>query len=293
MRRTLLFFIAGIAMSISVFAQDDRFSQLNESNLTGFGKPLVTALGSGINTGAFYSADIPSTFGFSFSIRTMLISVPDDQLTFTPSLPDGYTASEKTPTFFGKKQGASYAGQYGYVAFPGGIDETSIPFAMPQITASFMGTEALIRFVPTIKAGGEEFSFFGIGLKHKISQYIPLLPLDVAVQVLYNRLKFSDIVKGNNIAANIQASKKFGLFTAYSGLQYESSSFDFNYTFKGDPNSLDPSLKNDKKISASIDGDNNFRFILGGAVKLAMIVINADINVSSQTIYSTGLSFEF
>jgi hypothetical protein len=164
---------------------------------------------------------------------------------------------------------------------------------MPQVTASFMNTEALIRIVPTVKAGDEEFSFFGFGLKHNISHYIPLMPVDVAVQFLYNTLKFSDIVEGSNIAFNVHASKSFGLFTAYSGLQYESSNFDFNYTIEGDENSGDLSLRQDRKVSAEIEGDNNFRFILGGAVKLAMIVINADVNVSSQTVFSTGLSFEF
>jgi hypothetical protein len=293
MRKTILFFILCIITSFNLNAQDDRFSQLNEENIIGFGKPLVTALGSGINTGAFYSADVPSTFGFSFSIRAMLISIPDDQLTFTPTLPKGYTASEATPTFFGSKSGASYAGGNGYVTFPGGINETSMPFGMPQITASFMHTEAMIRFIPTIKAGEEEVSFFGIGIKHNVSHYIPFFPVDIAVQVMYNKLKFSDIVEGTNLAFNVHASKSFSMLTVYSGLQYESSNFDFNYTLKGDSESGDPSMRADREISAEIEGDNNFRFVLGGAVKLALIVINADINFSSQTIYSTGVSFEF
>jgi hypothetical protein len=293
MRRTLQFLILAALLCVQVNAQDDRFSQLNEENVAGFAKPLVTSLGMGLNSGAFHTADVSSTFGFGISFRFMYIMVPDDQRTFTPTLPDGYTANESTPTFYGSKTGASYAGPGGYITFPGGVDESAIPFAMPQITASFMGTEALIRFIPTIKAGEEEISFFGIGIKHSISQYIPLMPLDIAAQVMYNKIKFGSIVEGTNIVFNAQASKSFGLFTAYGGLQYESSKFDVNYTFEGDPNSQIPEFQQDRKISAEIEGDNNFRFIVGGTIRLAVIAINADLSLGSQTVVTTGLSFEF
>lgn len=292
MKKALQFLILCTLMSSLLIAQDDRFSQLNENNISGFAKPLVTSLGSGINSAGFHSASIPSTFGFSISLNAMLINIPDDQLTFTPDLPEGYEG-DPAPTFWGKKGGTAYFGPGNPIVMPGGINEQSLPFGMPQITASFMGTEALIRFIPTIKAGEEEISFFGFGIKHSVSRYIPFCPVDIAVQFLYNKLEFSDIIDGTNMAFNAHASKSFGLFTAYSGLQFESSKFDVNYTLEGDPNSGDPSLRQDRKISAEIKGDNKFRFVLGGAVKLAVIVINADVNLSSQTVFTGGLSFEF
>jgi hypothetical protein len=275
------------------FAQSDRFSQLTETNITAYAKPLVTTIGVGINSGSFYTAAVPELFGFSISFRVMLISIPNDQLTYTPTLPAGYATSPPAPTFWGAKGGQSYLGPGGYISMPGGINETSMPFGVPQITFSLLGTEALLRFVPTIKAGSEDFSFLGIGVKHSISRYIPLVPLDIAVQVMYNKFKLSSIVEGTNIAVNAEASKTFGLFTAYGGLQWESSKFDFNYTFKGDPNSGDPTLRANKNISASITGDDSFRLILGGNIKLAVVVINIDINLCAQTEFTTGLSFEF
>ncbi|MFO7445223.1 MAG: DUF6588 family protein [Ignavibacteriaceae bacterium] len=293
MRKALQFFSVVILLSFQVYAQEDRFSQLSETNVVGYAKPLATTLGMGINSASFYSANVPEFFGFSFSIRTMLISVPDDQLTFTPELPDGYAANEPSPTFWGEKGGNSYLGPNGYVSMPGGINEQSIPFGMPQIAASFMGTEVMLRFLPTIQLGEEDVNFFGIAVKHEITRYIPLLPLDIAVQVMYNKLQFSDIVEGTNLAFNAHASKTFGVFRAYSGLQYESSKFDLNYTLEGDENSGDPELRQDKKISAEVEGDNNFRFILGGAVKFSILVINADVNFGSQTVFTSGISLEF
>jgi hypothetical protein len=293
MKKYILFFILCISLSDHITAQEDRFRQLNEKNIIGFTKPLATTLGSGINSAEFYSAYIPKSFGFSISLRAMLISIPNKQLTFTPELPEGYIIDEPSPTFWGAKGGVSYLGTDGYISMPGGIDEKLIPLVMPQITAGFMGTEVLLRFIPKIKTGQEELSLWGVGISHSISQYIPSIPLSIAIQAMYNKLKLSDIVDGTNFAVNAHVSKSFGLFTTYSGLQYESSKFNLNYTLKGDINSGDLSLRIDRKISAEVKGDNNFRFILGGALNLSVIVINADVNLGSQIVITSGLSFVF
>lgn len=293
MKKTALLFFCSIMLCSSIFAQNDLINQLNENNIIGFSKPLATTLGMGINSGSFHSAYVPKTFGFSLSFRGMLITVPDDQLTYTPTLPNGYKTDSPSPTIWGKKGGASYLGPNGYYSLPGGIDEKNIPFVMPQLTFSALGTELLVRFIPSFKVGEENISFIGFGLKHSVSQYIPFCPVDIAVQAMYNKLEFSDIIKGTNLAFNAQASRAFGFFTAYGALQYESSKFDLNYTFKGDAGSPISELAQDRKISAQIEGDNNFRFILGGAIKLSVLVLNADVNLGSQTVFSGGLSFEF
>jgi hypothetical protein len=59
---------------------------------------------------------------------------------------------------------------------------------------------------------------FGFGIKHEISRYIPLLPLDIAVQFLYNNLEITNTLDLTAYAFNAHASKTFGVFTAYGGL---------------------------------------------------------------------------
>jgi hypothetical protein len=81
------------------------------------------------------------------------------------------------------------------------------------------------------------------------------------------------------------------MFIAYGGLQYESSSMDLSYYFE-DKNYYYPSSGNQIQ-NLTIDGDNNFRFTLGGAVKLGVFVINGDINLTKFTTYTTGLSLDF
>ncbi len=275
------------------FSQQDQFASFAENNINGYAQPFVTSLGVGLNSGGFYTAYVPRLFGFSISFRAMYIFIPNDQKTFTPTLPAGYTANEPTATFWGSKTGTSYTGPNGYLPSTGGINKSGVPFYMPQITGSLLGTEILIRYLPQLKVGDKNLNYFGIGIRHSISQYIPLIPLDLAVQILYNKLSVTDLIDANSFAVNGEVSKTLGMFTAYGGIQYESSKFDLTYTLNGDPSSPDPSLRQTRVINASIKGKDNFRVILGASVKLVVVVFNVDYNICSQSVLTGGLSLDF
>lgn len=294
MKKILTFFVLFVLCSSSVLSQvEDRFAALTQKNVELYAQPFATSFGTAMNSGGYHSADVASLFGFSISFQGMYMLIPDDDLTFTPVLPEGYT-SGPSATIFGDK-GSAYAGPAGYITTPPGVNLSAMPMALPQIGISLLGTEVLFRYLPEIEIGdgGEKLSLFGIGAKHSVSQYIPLIPIDVAVQVLYNKLEITDLLESKNLAFNAHASKTFGVFTPYFGLQYESSSLDLNYTIKGDPASGDPELRVDKEVGVSLDGDNTFRTTLGAALKLAIFVLNADVNLGAQTTFTGGLSFEF
>ena len=293
MKKFSLLLILLLFLYKPAFSQEDPFNTLKEADVTQFGQPFVTTLGTGLNSGGFYTASIPSVWGFSISFRGMLIFIPNDQMTFTPqNLPTGYQANPSTATFWGDK-GAIYTGRNGYITYPNGFNQKSVPFLIPQITASFLGTEVLIRYLPKISVGTEDVNYFGIGLRHGISQYLPLVPVDLAVQILYNKLTVTNLITATALAVNGEVSKTFGLLTAYGGLQYENSNFDLSYTLKGDPLSGDPSLRQSKNISTSITGKDHFRIIVGASVQLGFLVINADYNISSQPVLGGGLSLQF
>ncbi len=274
---------------VSSYAQvEDRFGYLDDTQISDYVKPLVTTLGTAFNSASYHSASIPKLWGFGISFNAMIILVPDDQLTYTPKLPENYLESGETATIWGDKGGA-FAGPDGFVVFPAGINKSSIPIGYPQISFSTMGTELLVRYLPKIDLGETDIGFWGVGISHSISQYIPLVPVDFAVQVLYNSFSMKDLVDASNIAFNVHASKSFGLFTGYAGLQYESSSMDLSYTYT-DPNSQNPVSQD---FTVSIDGDNSFRFTLGGTLKLAVVALNFDYSLGSQSVVTSGLSFEF
>lgn len=293
MKKTLTFLVLLVLSSSLSFSQwEDRFNKIAESNAKLYAQPFATAFGTAMNSGAFHSASISDVFGFSISFKGMYIMIPDDQLTFNPVLPEGYVANKPTATIFGNK-GSAYAGPDGYITLPPGLDVDKVPMAIPQITLSLLGTEALLRFVPDVDVGGKKLGLLGIGVKHSISRYIPLIPVDVAVQVLYNKFKITDLMDVKNLAFNAHTSKTFGILTPYFGLQFESTKLDLTYEIKGDQASGDPTLRQDRKVSLSLDGDNSFRAVLGASLKLAVIVLNADVSFGSQTVLGGGLSFEF
>jgi hypothetical protein len=261
-------------------------------------KPLSTFLGVYFNSGGYHTAHVPSTFGFRLSIIGMYTFIPQSQQSFNSNPPAGYNGGE-TATFFGG-QGGVYLGPQGFAVYPFGFDASSIPSGIIQISGSLVGAEVMLRYFPKLKFNDVETGLLGIGLKYSISQFIPLSPVDIAVQVLYNNLTF-DYVGDNvqntfnseskNLAINAHASKTFsGMFTLYGGLQYESSTLDIEYFFR-DPSGLYPDIA-DTIQKTEVDGENNFRVTAGGAVKLAAIVFNVDFNVTSQFTIVGGISLE-
>ncbi len=295
MKKLILLFALLLFISQSIYSQiDDRINQFGQKNIESFVKPLGTTLGTALNTGTYYTADYPTLFGFSIGFRGMLVLIPSSEKTFIPVLPRGYTASSPSATIYGAKDGgAAYGGANGYVTYPGGLGVSNIPVIFPQITGSLLGTEVLIRFVPDIKIKNQTLSFFGIGLSHSISRYIPLLPIDIAVQILYSKISLSGLFDVKDYAVNAHVSKTLGIFTAYGGVQYENTNVNISYTLKGDPNSGDPALRQDRTISASFTGDNHVRLTLGGALKLGFFLINADYSLITQPVISGGFSFVF
>jgi hypothetical protein len=284
------------------FAQSNiKFNSLPPTETSQYFQPLATYLGTYFSTGNYYTADVSSTFGFRFSIIGMWSVVPDNQKTFNPEpgLP-GVTDVAPTATVFGTK--ASYfLGNEGYFVYPTGLSLKAVPLGIYQFAGSLFNTELMLRFFPNSKFGDAKVGVFGIGVKHEISSHIPLLPVNVAVQILYNQLNFEYTgnetdkygkLTSKNFAINAHASKTFlEMFTVYTGLQYESSSSDFTYYFD-DPDNFYPTLGN-RIQDVKIDGDNHFRYTLGGAIKLGFFVINTDMNIASFTTYSLGLSLDF
>jgi hypothetical protein len=270
----------------------------NEANE--FAKPLSTFLGSYFNSGGYYSAELPKEFQFKFSIVGSYIMIPKSQQTFTPNPGiDGYNNLDATATIVGSK-GNVYLGPQGLISYPHGFDIASLPSGIYQAAGSYSGTELLVRFFPKIKVGDGETGFWGLGLKHNLTQWIKEPPLDVSIQLLYNNFGFEynsedpkDYVKteSKNLAVNVHASKTFSrMFIVYGGVQYESSKMDMDYYFR-DPNEIYPQLA-DQVLSTSIDGDNKFRFTAGAAIKLSVIVVNMDLNVTSQFTITSGISLQ-
>ncbi|MBI1932167.1 MAG: hypothetical protein HYS24_06490 [Ignavibacteriales bacterium] len=282
-----IFLLLFIIFTIQLNAQfEDRINELSEDLQKGYTTPLATWTGTYLNSGGYFTAGVSKTFGFKLSLVGMMIMIPEDQRTF--KLSDG----TETATFFGEK-GAAVPETEGYLVYPPGVNQTSVPAAIPQVAFSLLGTELMARFVPETVIEDVSIDLLGGAVKHSISQYIPLCPVDIAVQAMYNKLSIGspDLdISTTNFAINAHVSKSFGLAILYGGLQYEKTTMDIEYTFTGDE--LEGVFENDK-LKVNLEGENHVRLTLGAALKLAVFVLNADANIGSQTAFVAGLNFVF
>ncbi|MCJ7554054.1 MAG: hypothetical protein MUO34_09235 [Ignavibacteriaceae bacterium] len=303
MKKILSVFLLSVILFSSLsFAQTGMNpNSLPPNEASEYLRPLSTWFGTYLNSGTYYDADVSELFGFKFNLIGLWTLIPDDQKTFQPNPQiSGVENVDPSATVFGNKA-SYYLGSNGFYTYPTGLSLNAVPMGIYQFAGSFYNTELMLRFFPKVKFGDAKVGIFGFGIKHEISSHIPLLPVHISVQILYNNFALEYIgddpvnytkIKSNNFAFNVHASKTFaGMFIVYSGLQYESSTMDFGYYFEDENNSY-PELGNQVQ-NLSIDGDNSIRFTLGGAVKLGFFVVNADVNLTKLTTFTTGLSLDF
>jgi len=175
---------------------------------------------------------------------------------------------------------------------PPGLNLEIAPLAMPQFCLGLpFKTEVLLRFMPTYSSDDfGDIGFLGIGVKHSISQYIPMCPVDVAAQYVYQSLKVGDLLESTHTAMSLIASKKLSLIlfslTPYVGFGMESSNLKVDYTIEGTGNDM----LDGTPVSFDIDGDNGFRGKVGVSTRLLLFKIYADYAfIGDYGAYTAGL----
>ena len=214
---------------------------------------------------------------------------------------------------------------------PTGGDISQVYAGVPQFEiGSIYGTELLLRFIPPVKFDKNigDFSFYGIGLKHSLSQYFDEAPIDVAVQVVYQRTSLSQIVgvtkaelkaDANIYDANLQFSKKFkditpwfGDLEFFGGYSFEQFNIVSTYTYTlpvtlqkdlglrvekngeivADPENGYPGDTEPQVAKGTIE-DTNHKLILGVAKPIGPVTIAFDYSISRFNLFSLGLDFTF
>lgn len=214
---------------------------------------------------------------------------------------------------------------------PTGGNISQVYAGVPQLeVGSLFGTELLLRFIPPVQLDKNigDFSFFGIGLKHSISQYIEDSPLDIAVQGVYQITNIKQIVgvtkaelnaDANIYNMNLQFSKKiknitswFGDLEVFGGYSYEQFNIESSYTY-----TLPVTLQKELGLMTDINGeivadpangfpgdtqpqvskgeikDTNHKGILGIAKPIGQLTIAIDYSVSRFNLLSLGIDYTF
>ncbi len=301
-RAILLFPLAGLLIASNAGAQDNELDRALKQfstggTVSGYLQPIADCFGANMNSGWYQSASIP-TMGIhvQLSIVGMVSMIGDGQKTFNEQLPPGYSATSfKAPTVFGPKEGAVYTDPNSGLTYggSGGIFNTPIfPWGVPQLTiGSVYGTEATVRYIATPSIGngdsqnGTSSSFpsasmFGLGVRHSISQYLPLVPVDLAAGFLYNSVRLGDIVSFKSFAIGAQVSKSYAILTLFGGLQWERSTLSLSYQ---------PSLAGAWPVTVDMNGANSVRLTAGLNISLGLFKLFADANLGSVTTFSGGL----
>lgn len=209
---------------------------------------------------------------------------------------------------------------------PKGSGMNTMQFAVPQIEiGSYMGTELLLRFIPKINYGETigDFGFFGVGLKHSISQYFfdfdQERTFDLAVQFAYQKSTLDNIFgetnaqltsNANILNFNIQGSKNIeDIVDVYTGISFEQIDIvaDFVYTLpiatqvelklvdenkQVDPARGYPGDTKPQTTSLTVD-DFNIKWVIGVKKDFGPLAIFASYNVSKFDIFNGGLQYSF
>lgn len=220
-------------------------------------------------------------------------------------------------------------------ALPRGLNIKQIGAGIPQLEiGSLYGTELLIRFITQINLGKNigQFSFWGIGIKHAISQYVPNPFVNVSFQIvrqgsrLTNRIGVTNAELISNAkfwSANLHLSKRVNKnLEFFSGFSFENLEINSDYTFylpaevqyqlglyyhydNGTPEDYtDDYLAPNPDLGYTGDPyppmnknvvvrDNNWKWTIGAIGNFGAFSIFGDFSISKINIFSFGLMYMF
>ncbi|HWP81664.1 MAG TPA: DUF6588 family protein [Bacteroidota bacterium] len=308
--------------------QDDLGKQLGKiagENAKGYLTPFLSPIGAGFNSGFYHSAELHGVLGFDIGVKAALITLGDEDKVFDFVLPSTISYSSGTgpsatltagadydqivtgaPTAVGAKVGkevkvkqtSSQVALRGQTIFttPQGFDLSGVAVIVPQASIGLpLGLEVTGRFMPTLKLGDVgKLNVMGFGLRHDIDQYIPLLPLDIAVHFATQKMTMSDnsdkdIMSLSATAFGAEVSKKLLFITVYGGFQIESSTW-----------TVEPYRYTDLSTNATVEikglevkGKNKSRFHVGARMLLLFVNVHADYSFSTHPVLTAGVGISF
>ena len=321
MHRLCFGFLLGFALFASpAQAQDDlgdALETVGQQYADSYTQPVTDALGANLNAGLFRTAEVGGegilpVIDIYVGVAGMgaLTAGLDDSFRLTDDRI--HTENDRTlrieypntdlPTAFGENESPGRADiidqetgmKVDEAPLPPSLIDTPIaPLGVPQVgVGTVLGTDAQLRYLPetNISSYGS-VSLFGLSVRHSLSQYIPLSPVNVAVQGTWQSLALSgsaesrnpdEIVDASGWALNAQASKDIPVLpiTFYGGVQYEQFGVDVNYTFTTDGET--------STIAFDQDAANSVRALAGVSVTLAVIQLNVDYALGSANTVSVG-----
>jgi len=276
----------------SVSAQnqlEDAIKQMSTENVSGYMQPFLNGFAGNMNSGFAGSAKINNKFTIRIDAIGMATIIGAAEEEYIAVVPAPFSQENvKTATVFGD-QGAVIQGPEGvsYKFQNGQLDVSYFPLVAPQLTiGNFYNTQLVFRFF-TYSSDSDipDIDMFGIGLRHGLDQYFNNLPVNIAAGVFYQSFNLGEIIDSNFFAINGMVSKEINVLTLYSGIQYENSSMNLNYTFSGAADA------DDSEVDFSFSSDNYIRAMLGLNVSLGPVHLRSDFSLGKVSVLSAAVGF--
>jgi hypothetical protein len=317
-------------------------NKLMEGYMNPYGKGFAVALSNG-----WYNTAKPhKLLGFDITFSATMLTIPSNEKSFDVSKLDleeldyNHEQSPVTPTIAGKDQDGTEmiiqpAGvELGRFNMPQGTNFGYVPSAMLQLGFGLpMGTEIMGRYLPPIKIGDMgKMGLWGVGLKHDIKQWIPVLsnvPLwslsvmgaytsfktsatgtflepDVNIYNVpadYDMTQFEDqevLFTSKSFTANLLVSTDIPIFNVYGGvgvvIAKSQLQLNGNFPTPGLPDTEGrPEIDvKENPINLKFKANNSFRANIGARLKLAVVNFHVDYTrCANYNLYTAGLGFSF
>lgn len=257
----------------------------------GFATPAAESAAYQATASWFTSAKALEPWKVDVSLHANALFVPSSKKEFTINNNDftnltiaGGGNAAVVPTAFGSDTDVMFNGnflgqEFAFQAIEG-IDTGALMYPFAQVSVGLpLGFQLGVRALPALEVSGSEFSTYGVGLKHNLSQYFGRRrtrddDLEVAAIVAYDifdvKYEFEQISVPNLLNLNlidvssgvwmaeVMASKKYENFEIFGALGVAQS--DFEYEFGGSGLALD--LVNNE-ISRLNDSQAQFKGDIG------------------------------
>ncbi|MFD0860663.1 DUF6588 family protein [Sungkyunkwania multivorans] len=292
--------------------------------------PANEGLMYGMSNGWFNSAESKPLAGFEVSIVGNYSPIKDEKKGFVLN-----TASYQNLQFVDGSTGKSVSTALGDIDgirvfaesevapgvtervefdLPSGLASENInfiPTAFLQVSVGVIkGTELKARFFPKVNSNDVKVGFYGVGLQHELTQWLPaekLWPVAVSGLIGYTRLDGSydftstNIVDGANQrfettastwSFQLIASTKLPVINFYGSIGYLSGKSDTDilgtYVVRQGP--FQQTFEDPFSVSNDASGT---RLTVGTKLKLAFFRLNLDYTVAEFNNLSIGLNFGF
>ncbi|MBF90849.1 MAG: hypothetical protein CMP75_03695 [Flavobacteriales bacterium] len=289
-------------------AQNSEIQEV-EQLLTNYISPLPHALGAGLNNAWWTTAKPHKKLGFDVSLSITPIIIPDVDKSFSIGNEGSFSGGE-TATIFGglnNKGDVNYNGSY-ICKMPSGLGIGFVTTPMLQAGIGLpLKTEVDFRYSPELKLKSFNLELIGVGVKHDLLQWIPVLnkvPIDLSVMAGHTRLNTGFDIQDQGINLNVKAttinlllSKKVALLTAYAGVGYNHTSSNVAITLDEQNTSFLQSIENEANVDlselATIEFENrtDLKANIGARVQLTLLTINASYTItqSGYKLYTAGI----